>query len=323
MFSRQKAQHQSTLQAVSRHKARHSAAALQNNSAEAKLQLRLNNKITIGRDISQFVTQRVLDTTLQNKLQEKGYKGPVNGQYMSWTGENKNDADVDWKAHIGAVKKDKETVIDRVSPILIGYKMSHKFDVNDVDNLDKLVTIYPPRDQNDWAIILKTLDSVLSGVATIHEKTSKPVLSSGKIGMRHGQITALTKEKMQEAGIELVEKNAYNGFITYSIKNQDKVSGNWHGKDITWVARMGAFFFLIPGERPQAAVIWNGLLQSDPRNEWNPFGIELPQGVETQEDAEAKNMSFINRLQEEKDKGNSIRAGYYSKLYNLGLLKRP
>lgn len=97
----------------------------------------MNNKITIGKDISQFSPQ--LDITLQNELQKVGYKGPLNGQYMSWTGENKNDADVDWKAHIGAAKKDKVTVIHRASPILIGYKMSHKFDVNDTDNLDKLV----------------------------------------------------------------------------------------------------------------------------------------------------------------------------------------
>ena len=53
----------------------------------------MNNKITIGKDISQFSPQ--LDITLQNELQKVGYKGPLNGQYMSRTGENKNDADVD------------------------------------------------------------------------------------------------------------------------------------------------------------------------------------------------------------------------------------
>ncbi|VFQ45341.1 hypothetical protein [Desulfoluna butyratoxydans] len=276
----------------------------------------------------QFVIQRELDQDLQLKLQHDGYKGPMNGQYMSWTGENKNDKDVDWKAHIGAAKKDKKTVIEKVSPILIGYKMSHKFDINDTDILDKLVTIYPPSNENDWAIILKALDDALSGVATIHEKTSKPVLSSGKIGMRHGQINALTYEHIKQAGIVLKETKRevvnQGEIVYYDVETKEKLWESQEG-DLAWVSFMGAFFFLNIG-RPQAAVLWDGLLRSDPRSEWNPFGIKLPERVETKEEAETKNSQFLEQLQTEKkksDKDANIRASYYSKLFSLGILKRP
>lgn len=257
------------------------------------------------------VIQRELDTELEKILLTDGYKEPTNGQYMNWEGGNKSKNDVDWKAHIGVKKEDKVRVIAIVSPILKSWKLNHKFDINDVDVLDKFVTIYPPGDENQWAPVLTQLQDALSGISTIHEKSTEPVMSSGKIGMRHGQINALTHKDIENAGIKLTETKIENDkrgkIIYYTVENKEKV---WSGQKgtLAWVSFMGAFFFLEMGTgRPQTAVIWEGLLRSDPRSVWNPFAIPLPAGVETTEKI---------RTEEERSRlhGNKIRENYYAKL---------
>lgn len=229
------------------------------------------------------VAQLKNDEGLIDELIDQGYKGPMNGQYMSYTGANASAKDVDWKAHIGTTNDDKRKVFAAVSPILKEFDMSHKFDVNIAKELHKFVTIYPPKNESDWAAVISMLEQSLAGIATIIEPSTEPV-GAGLVSMRHGQINALTHDTIAKAGIEITsgkKEIVDGGSIAYFNINRKDV---WEGQkgELCYVDFMRAFFFKAD-KGFQAAIIWEGKLRADPRKEWNPFEIQLPEGVETTE----------------------------------------
>lgn len=266
------------------------AAAL-NRASNIQLQLddsTLQRKEAHSKILSTKAAQPIqleLDEDLAGSLREEGYNGPVNGQYMAYTGENSSGEDVDWKAHIGVIKANRAAAVAAVSTRLKALDVSHKFDVNDAASLPKFVTIYPPAEQEQWAGIISSLEGGLSGIGTIVEESTEAV-GAGLVSMRHGQITALTADKIAAAEITLTkgrtQAHPRGNIVYYTINEAEK---RWEGQagEFAHVSFMGAYFFMTPAG-PKAAVIWDGQLRADPRAEWNPFEIALPEGLRTTED---------------------------------------
>lgn len=229
--------------------------------------------------------QRVVDEELDATITAVGgYKsGDPFRQYTE--AENESGAAVDWKAHVGLQKAgDRAQAFAEAGPVLRKLGLNHKFDVRKAEAdavLQKFITIYPPKEQSDWAGIIAALDAAISVPTSFDENTEKGVMG-GKVAMRHGQISAISPQTILQAGIPITKKQSTETMDTYSVDDAKQVVEASLKDKLVYHHQHMACFFLTP--RPYPAIIWEGVLRYDPRQEWNPFGAALPEGIGTVEE---------------------------------------
>jgi len=228
------------------------------------------------------VFQLVIDKDLALALVKEGYSSDRN--FMSYKGDRSSNAAVAWKAHVGVKLKDRMAVINAVSPILKSEGISHKWEVTTNSEQPKFLTIYPPDVEARWSGILAEVEAVIGDVATVSENSCESVMESGRIQMRHGQITALSVATIRGAGIELTAKEASDGYMQaediqyYEIGSREKIKPGQAG-ELAFVGRAGACLFIMSKGPPVTAILIDDILTSDPRTTWNPNEVALPDGV--------------------------------------------
>lgn len=220
--------------------------------------------------------------TLQDKLTKLGYK--KERDYMSYL-VNKTPH-VGWKAHVGAKPEDMSAMIDAVSGILIGFKVDHKFDIRNDDptkrgTVDKFLTIYPLEDEatTPWSEIFAQIEPRLAAFGNVEVQGDLPVGKTGQIGMRHGQLTPLMLKDALPLGIEETGK----------LGNYPLYTGQVVGSELPLMSAKGIMFFgMEKGKAPTnlsrdgdiyMAILYNGKIIPDMREEPNPAGAPLPKGV--------------------------------------------
>lgn len=214
--------------------------------------------------------------TMKDYLLGSGYK--LDRNYLSWgTGEL---AHVSWKAHVGSGDAAQRLAIAHaVSPILTSWKIFHKFDYSDTEGpIDKFLTVYPPEDEEDWELIVNMLDTAVGSFATVKVSGDMPVGETGKVHMRHGQNTPLTPGML--TGLDVREAGtigSYKQFVGSAVQS-DGLPLLMHGQTM---------FFSKTGEAPVGlsplyvymAILVDGRIVPDKREEPNPANVPLPPGI--------------------------------------------
>jgi len=210
--------------------------------------------------------------------------------YMTWKQGPRLLPHVGWKAHIAGTADTSLKIIETVCPFLINNGMGHKVDINDevFTTSRKFITIYAAND-DVFQEIIPTLEKLLSSVGSTRDIAIEGDMSVGAQGlvwMRHGQNTPLTRKILVDKGIGLNE-----------CKSR-KTCTQWTGIDVTyseewrylWSAAGddGPFFFtrednLPPDLNPKTvamAILYNGKILPDLRDDPNPANAQLPSGVQ-------------------------------------------
>lgn len=216
--------------------------------------------------------------TMRDYLNEMGYAEDRN--YMSWgLGEI---AHVSWKAHVGSGDASQRLAISQaVSPLLKSLKLYHKFDITQTPKaIDKFLTVYPPQEEEDWDYIVNMLEVALSGFATVDVTGDMPVGGTGKVNMRHGQNTPLTPSMLR--GIAVKSEGKVGEFT--------KLEGTAvQGDGLPLWEYGGKLFFSKNMEPPSReelnpntiymAILVDGRIVPDKREEPNPANVPLPPGI--------------------------------------------
>lgn len=208
-----------------------------------------------------------------------GYKEDRN--YMSWGAGALPH--VGWKAHVGAAAGDRVGMTQAAGAVLRKFGVFHKFDISGAGGtIEKFITIYPPEDEESWAVLIETLEPVLAEFGRVAVTHDMAVGETGQVHMRHGQNTPLTQGILDESGITLEESGAIGDFPRYT------------GEAIAFMdlpllsIKGGPFFFNKSGETPPEtltpetvymAILFNGKIVPDRREEPNPANAPLPTGV--------------------------------------------
>lgn len=197
---------------------------------------------------------------------------------------------VAWKAHLAAKgPRQALDVVGNAIPVLKQFKVQHKVDTNPemFGGTEKLVTIYPPRAQQAWAALIARLESVVGGQLKL-PPGELAVGGAGRVGMRHGQITALTSQVLQQEA---------NTSCTPSRRKVDGYSlvvltplGTTPAPPVyatqpasALIIRDGVLYFYYPTrvkKQIETAIFLNGEIRPDPREAPNPYNQPLPEGVE-------------------------------------------
>lgn len=197
---------------------------------------------------------------------------------------------VEWKAHLGAQLGTAFTVLYAALPVLKGLGVQHKVDTNPAvfEGTNKFLTIYPPRDPGQWPDLIKRLDAVPGTVQVVGEL---PVGPTGAVGMRHGQISALSEQVLAEHQLSLKpEGTKIRGHDCWTIVD-DKTKTPLKLVPTSWAAGRQTFLTLHEGTvfvgklttpatiNVAPAILHEGVVKPDPRSEPNPFNVALPKGV--------------------------------------------
>jgi hypothetical protein len=183
---------------------------------------------------------------------------------------------VGWKAHIGATQETAVSVLKKVIPVFNELMVPNKVDwtLAVFGKTNKFITIYPPKDEGIWQSLIQALEGEV-GHQMVHVEGELPVGKMGRVGMRHGQLSALTRgildkndikyEDLSLKSIQLTDKNQYD----ITIKN-----------GVMMIENGGAFF----GEHTEfkqrfPGMVYNGKVCLDPRQQPNPYNEPLPKGV--------------------------------------------
>jgi hypothetical protein len=222
--------------------------------------------------------ERKPSLTMSDYLQSMGYKQDRN--YLSWgLGEI---AHVSWKAHVGSSDANQRLAISQaVSPLLMSLKVFHKFDISPTQKpIDKFLTVYPPEAEEEWEDIVSMLESALSGFATVDVIGDMPVGGTGKVNMRHGQNTPLTPSMLE--GIEVYSDGKVGDFTKL-------VGTAVQGSGLPLWEFGGKLFFSKTIEPPSKeelnpqsiymAILVDGRIVPDKREEPNPANVPLPPGI--------------------------------------------
>lgn len=191
---------------------------------------------------------------------------------------------VSWKAHLmaGGISQAID-VVRCAAPVLKQWGVQHKVDTNEqmFTTTGKLVTIYPPKQESDWPGLIEGLELAVGGQLQL-PPGELPVGRAGRVGMRHGQITGLTSE--------LLEEMAGSGFTW----GGDKVNGHKVARLDPPGAKVvrtrfpsklvmspgGVLCFYYPATQTiHPAIFLDGGIRPDPRAEANPYDAPLPLGV--------------------------------------------
>lgn len=196
---------------------------------------------------------------------------------------------VDWKAHLGSRMEDSFALLKAVLPELERLGVQHKVDTNPAvfAGTNKFVTIYPPRVESQWPELIKALEDG-PGLESIQPVPGElPVGKRGAIGMRHGQITALTVSLLEHQGfvVELTGRKDLDGYFPVAVKAA-KAEAPPPGIETTpfpnsqlkmkdkmlWFVHAVTF-------KAVPAVLYDGAIRPDPRLDPNPYRVALPSGV--------------------------------------------
>ncbi|MDU0201140.1 hypothetical protein ACYEXS_06945 [Paenibacillus sp. MAH-36] len=218
--------------------------------------------------------------TMDDYLEKSGYEQDRN--YMSWG--NGTIAHVSWKAHVGSGDASQRLAIAQmVSPLLKSWKAYHKFDITQTSKpIDKFLTVYPPKDEEEWEIIVNMLESALGGFATVDVTGDMPVGETGKVNMRHGQNTPLTSSMTE--GIDVIPDGKVGEFtklVGPAVQSGGLPLWEFGGK---------LFFSKVETMEPPSrdklnpntiymAILVDGRIVPDKREEPNPANVPLPKGV--------------------------------------------
>ncbi|AKD53751.1 class III lanthionine synthetase LanKC N-terminal domain-containing protein [Spirosoma radiotolerans] len=222
-------------------------------------------------------------SALKHFLSDREYKDT--GQY--WVKNNNSfDPHVGWKAHIGATLESAFTVLEKVLPILDRHKFNHKVDTEPgvFGETNKFITIYPSENEEDWGPLIDDLEKAVGhGIVSIPGEWG--VGSLGHIGMRHGQLTALTTKILETNGIKFTKVRVNEkGNVIYQLSNPSQYDGRvGDGIMITKNDKPGSAMFVTDTKHDKfcPAMLHEGKIYPDPRMEANPFGFALPRGVKS------------------------------------------
>lgn len=214
--------------------------------------------------------------TLKEYLLGQGYK--LDRNYLSW---GKGDtAHVSWKAHVGSGNAaERLAIAQTVSPMLMGQKVSHKFDFTVTrDPIDKFLTVYPPQAEEDWELLVTMLEAAVGSFATVEVSGDMPVGETGKVHMRHGQNTPLTIGML--TGLDVKEEGKVGPFPQY-------VGSVVQGGGLPLLVHGRTMFFSKTPDAPAElnsdyvymAILVDGRIVPDKREEPNPANVPLPPGV--------------------------------------------
>ncbi|MDN5798054.1 MAG: hypothetical protein L0H79_20235 [Intrasporangium sp.] len=198
---------------------------------------------------------------------------------------------VAWKAHLGASRQTAFQVLAAALPVLKALGVQHKVDTDpDVfTKTNKFVTIYPPRDEALWPKLIAVLDVV---PGTVQVAGELPVGRSGAVGMRHGQITGLDQAVLAQYKLSLVlEGKKVAGYSCCSIiddrskKPLTLVPAPWDASLPTFLTLHSRVVHVVQHvkasgkDKVAPAILHEGVIRPDPRQEPNPFKVDLPEGV--------------------------------------------
>lgn len=214
--------------------------------------------------------------TMNDYLKERGYKADRN--YWSWGAGGL--AHVSWKAHVGSGDATQRLAIAQtISPLLMDCGISHKFDNKETEGpLDKFLTVYPPKDEAEWQMLVSDLEAAVGGFVTVDVSGDMPVGETGKVHMRHGQNTPLSVGML--IGLDVREEGKVGPFTRY-------VGDPVHGDGLPLLVAGETMFFSKTMEAPAKlspehiymAILVDGRIVPDRREEPNPANVPLPTGV--------------------------------------------
>ena len=220
-------------------------------------------------------------------LTKQGYK--VDRKYCSFKGEAKLNH-VGWKLHVNAGQGERFEIIKRLA-FLRQAEINHKFDVGDKEGvIDKFLTVYPPTDASEefWSDLVEQITSKLSGLTNTAVKDDMEVgltkpgsIGAGKAFMRHGQNTPLLPGMVTDLVHDTGEK--WNGYAVYKPLLEGVVD---EGLQLLCSGNT-LFFNKKPGNAIQGlspatvymAILVNGKIVPDKREEPNPGNAPLPKGL--------------------------------------------
>jgi hypothetical protein len=214
--------------------------------------------------------------TLQDYLQGRGYR--IDRNYLSW---GKGDtAHVSWKAHVGSGDATERLAIAQaLGPTLMDNKVSHKFDITATrDPIDKFLTVYPPEAEEDWEFLVSMLEAAVGSFATVDVTGDMPVGETGKVHMRHGQNTPLKPDML--TGVDVQEGGRIGPFKQF-VGNAVQGGGLpllISGRTMFFSKTMDAPAQLSP-QYIYMAILVDGRIVPDKREEPNPANVPLPPGV--------------------------------------------
>lgn len=238
------------------------------------------------------VVQREEMQELINDLKKQGeYKRDRN--YMVWKGGPTSLPHVGWKAHVPATAETAREIASMASKFLREKEVGHKFDIDDdvFQGSQKFITVYADDDDKFQEIIPK-LEQMLSFAGIKRQIPIEGDMAVGKkgfVGMRHGQNTPLMWDEIKQSSITIklagkLEKNkhTYRKWTGENITYNGKWSQLWSDNN-----GAGPFFFTDNNGPPNAlnpstvamAILYNGKIVPDLRNEPNPANAPLPSGV--------------------------------------------
>ncbi len=183
---------------------------------------------------------------------------------------------VGWKAHIGATIGESAAIADAIAGILCDQGIDHKFDVRiDKDPVQKFVTIYPPRKNNQWAPLITELESKIGNFTDVKIEGNMRVGETGRVWMRFGQIRRLTPDLADELRIR--RSGMYGRYQQYTGKKVD----SRYPLIAYEVEDFGEVLFFVVESKLQAAMkLEDGDIVPDPRQEANPLERDRPPDVE-------------------------------------------
>ncbi len=246
---------------------------------EEKIEMRVAESAS---PLSIAVDTPTYQDTIIDYLGKHGYRNA--GQYHT---KNYGDYNphVGWKAHIGATLESSFTILDKVLPIVDKYKFSHKVDSKPevFNKTNKFITIYPPENEELWAPLIEEIEAVL-GHDAILVPGELAVGQYGHVGMRHGQLTALTIGKLDAQEIEFHKvRTEENGNVIYQLDNPAQYDPRIKdGIMTTETADLTSAMYVRDAAQKGKfcpAMIYKGKVYPDPRATPNPFGFALPKGI--------------------------------------------
>lgn len=218
--------------------------------------------------------------TLEDYLLGQRYKPDRN--YLSWGMGGM--AHVSWKAHVGSGDATQRLAIAQaVSPMLISWKVTHKFDfTNTQDPIDKFLTVYPPEAEDEWELLVNMLEEAVGSYATVEVTGDMPVGKTGKVNMRHGQNTPLMLDMLK--GLDVKEEGSIGPHKQY-------VGSAVQGGGLPLLINGQTMFFSKTMEAPAQlnpryvymAILVDGRIVPDKREEPNPANVPLPPGIKKYE----------------------------------------
>ncbi|WP_309119242.1 hypothetical protein [Paenibacillus sp.] len=201
--------------------------------------------------------------------------------YLSWgVGEIKH---VSWKAHVGSADAvERLAMAKAVSPRLRSWDVYHKFDISETEGpIGKFLTVYPPKEDGDWAHIVTMLENAVSGFAPVEVEGDMPVGETGQVHMRHGQNTPLTPAMLKDVqGVEQKgQLGEYPRYVGEAVQGQ--------GLPLLLEMKKGILFFSktlkappqLSNQHIYMAILVDGRIVPDKREEPNPANVLLPTGV--------------------------------------------